>query len=83
MPAKDNLKSARKQFQVMNTKNSVIQLQNKTDEEVEEGLKKISDGLTKSFGAADAAEILKDAIKSADATMTEIIIARASSKDND
>ncbi len=83
MATKDNLKSARKQFQVMNIKNSVIQLQNKTDVEIDEGLTKILDGLTKSFGAPDANDILQEAIKAADKTMTQIIIARASDRDKD
>lgn len=83
MVAKDNLKSARKLFQVMNTKNSIIQLQNKSEEEVEEGLQKILDGLTKSFGAEDAKKVLEDAIRAADQTMTDIIVARASDKGND
>lgn len=83
MPTKNNLKSARKQFQVMNIKNSIIQLQNKTDVEIDEGLTKILDGLTKSFGASDANDILQEAIRAADKTMTEIIIARASDRDKD
>lgn len=83
MATKDNLKSARKQFQVMNIKNSVIQLQNKTDVEIDEGLTKILDGLTKSFGASDANDILQEAIKAADNTMTQIIIARASGREKD
>lgn len=83
MATKDNLKSARKQFQVMNIKNSVIQLQNKTDVEIDEGLTKILDGLTKSFGASDANDILQEAISAADNTMTQIIIARASDREKD
>lgn len=80
MPSKENLKSARKMFQVMVAKNSIIQLQNKSPEEIEAGLQDIHDGLVKTFGVADATEILESAIKSADETMTQIVVAGAAKR---
>jgi len=73
MTTKDNLKSARKKFMVMRVKNSVMQMMNVSDEEVDSKLGELLNPLMKTFGEKEGQEILDEAILSADEQFTASI----------
>lgn len=66
MTGKDNLKSARKKFMVMKTKQAVFGLFNTPDEEINTKLSELETSLGKVFGDKEAVEIIEAAIDAAD-----------------
>lgn len=70
MANKDKLKSARKRFMIMRVKNSIMQMQNIPDSQVDEQLNDLLESLTKTFGEKDAITILEESIEAADVQFT-------------
>lgn len=73
MVTKDHLKSARKKFMVNRVKTTIMGLHDAPDSEVEARLAEIEAPLVKTFGQAEATQILEDAIDAADEVITGAI----------
>lgn len=73
MPAKNNIRSARKKFMVMRTKSQIFALLETDDSEVDEKLEVLFGGLAKVFGDKDATEILEASIEAADIQFSESV----------
>lgn len=66
MTEKNQMKSARKKFMVMKTKQTILTLLSTDDSEIMEKLDKLHESLAKIFGDKDAAEIIESAIDGAE-----------------
>lgn len=84
MPAKDQLKSARKKFMVMKTKQTIFSYLQLPDDEVETKLNELKVSLSKVFSEAEAVEIIEKSIGAAetnfDSSLSQIIATSVADK---
>ena len=82
MTQKNNIKSARKQFQVMRLKTTMLQMMKMDQEEADQKFDELSKSLTKTFGEQDAADILCDAAAAADKQFADSMSSLAAARIN-